>query len=280
MKSKTPILLLLFICFLQTNLVLAEDLDYQAILDLNGTKLKEQIIEKGNEFIKLSQIEASPILGSSLVSIKNEFPESIKLIFRYDEDRASLEFYLNAYENIDEVNLNQSIDYKVFVYNVYGQELGYLRNSISGQKIIKISPFLLVKNYNFKKPNIEELGPAAEIIFTEEELQSFSGVAAVPKPKVVDLNLKRAIKIANISDRVVHLDIIEPGAKAIGTGWTIRNDIYEPQLLNFETEPVKLSSSAELRLKPESMGLIVKKAGDLEIDELGNFTWLIKDLSE
>lgn len=55
---------------------------YQEILDLGKEELQEQSIHKGEEFIETINSQEAPAQGTRLVSIKNEFPETIKIIFQ------------------------------------------------------------------------------------------------------------------------------------------------------------------------------------------------------
>ena len=258
---------------------------YQEILDLGKEELQEQSIHKGEEFIETINSQEAPAQGTRLVSIKNEFPETIKIIFQTELNQNNQELYLNAYEDLDKLSLQKDTEYQVYVYNIHGQSLGQLRENVIDQTEIKISPFLIVKKYIFKPTQIKVIEEAELILTTEEEpakqeeLQPQTLVAEpVIKKAEQIIDAKRSIKIANISDREVHIDIIEPGNQSIGSGWTIHNDIYEPQFLNYGSKPIKLSSSAKLILKPQNMKQSIQNAEDLLVDERGNFIWLIKDL--
>lgn len=259
---------------------------YQEILDLNKEELQEQSILKGEEFIETIKSIEAQIQGTRFVSIKNEFPETIKIIFQAETLENKKELYLHAYEDLDKLSLGQNIEYQVHVYNIHGKSLGQLRENIIEQKEIKISPFLLVRQYVFKPIQIKVLEKAELILTTEEEPAKQEGLQpqtliAQPVIKQAEaiIDTKRSIKIANISDREVHIDIIEPGNQTIGSGWTIHNDIYEPQFLNYGSKPIKLSSSAKLILRPQNMKQSIQNAEDLLVDERGNFIWLIKDLT-
>lgn len=260
---------------------------YQEILELGKEELQEQSIHKGEEFIETINSQEAPAQGTRLVSIKNEFPETIKIIFQAElnQNKSNQELYLNAYEDLDKLSLQTDTEYQVYVYNIHGQSIGQLRENVIDQTEIKISPFLIVKKYIFKPTQIKVIGEAELILTTEEEpakqeeLQPQTLVAQpVIKQAEAIIDTKRSIKIANISDRKVHIDIIEPGNQTIGSGWTIHNDIYEPQFLNYGSKPIKLSSSAKLILKPQNMKQSIQNAEDLLVDERGNFIWLIKDL--
>ena len=149
-------LLIFLIAVIPSACFAAAENGYQAILDLDQTELKEQSIKKGEEFIQATKkTQEEEDLDYRFVSIRNEFHESIKLIFKDPEGQIIKELYLNAYENLDKLALAKDVDYKLHVINVYGQELGTLRGSILGKKKINISPFMLVKKYNFKQPKIE-----------------------------------------------------------------------------------------------------------------------------
>ncbi|MBT6842427.1 MAG: hypothetical protein HOA17_01350 [Candidatus Melainabacteria bacterium] len=263
------------------------ELDYQEILDLDQEELQEQSIQKGEEFIETIKSKEAPNQGTRFLSLRNEFPETIKIVFQTELSQNNKELYLHAYEDLDTLSLQKDTEYRVHVYNVHGQSLGQLRENVTEQNKIKISPFLLVKKYIFKPAQIKVIKEEAKLILTieespvakEEELKS-QAIIAEPVTEQAEPNLdeKRSIKIANISDRDVHIDIIEPDNQAIGSGWTIHNDIYEPQFLNYGSKPIKLSASAKLILKPKDMEETVQEAKDLIVDERGNFIWLIKDL--
>lgn len=127
----------------------------------------------------------------------------------------------------------------------------------------------------------KEITSASEIPETE-----------IPKPKEIEINNKkinnfikpnsqldikaRTIKVANISDSSVHIDMLDPEGKPIGGGWTIDNDIYVPQYLNLESKPVSIEPDVKLLINNiKSKEILTKFAKELNIDEKGNYVWFI-----
>jgi hypothetical protein len=256
---------------------------YQAILDLNQYELKEQSIIKGEEFIQANQENKEEDLDYRQIEIRNEFHESIKIILESPEGTAIKELYLNAYESLNKIAVPIDMDFKVHVINVYGQELGILRGSNLNNNKISISPFLLVKKYNFKQAKIKAMeDQKAELILKQEprkpELQAQKLQAAKLQEQQIETeSIDRSIKVANISSEKVHINIFESGKKSIGAGWTIKNDIYEAQFLEYKQEPIKISADAELILEVDRKEKQRKRAGDLALDPRGNYVWFISD---
>lgn len=246
------------------------------------------------------------------VNVKNEYPEGVKVVFQDLED--SIELYLNAYETINKVTLNKRANYKIKVFNVYNQYLGYINNQLNPSGQINISPFLLLQDFVDASPNVKAVAksePPTQVInqsktqstsssepsVTEDKKKS-SPTNSTPSPIInptagiiEEANLKdefsknktkaeqrskRNIKVANISSSSIHLDIAEPGEAAIGLGWTIPNDLYVPQLLNLKQEAIQITANADLLLtQMSSQDSMHKKASELNLDELGNYILLI-----
>ena len=97
------------------------------------------------------------------------------------------------------------------------------------------------------------------------------------KQTIYQANAKvRGIKVANISEEEIHIKLVDPLGQAIGGGWTISNDLYVPQFLNFKSEPIKIEADAKLLISnSKSKEIITKLAKDLNIDEKGNYVWFI-----
>jgi hypothetical protein len=89
-------------------------------------------------------------------------------------------------------------------------------------------------------------------------------------------NKTRNIKVANISDKTIRLKIEDREGNSIGGGWTVKNDIYVPQYLNFKSVPIEIKSDAKLIIENTDSDKVIKKlAKELNIDEKGNYVWFI-----
>lgn len=88
----------------------------------------------------------------------------------------------------------------------------------------------------------------------------------------------RKIKIANISNDDVVIEIENQASEKIGNGWMMTNDIYVPEFLDFNSEPVSLEPESVLIItSSKSKKVITKRASELNIDEKGNYVWFIND---
>lgn len=86
----------------------------------------------------------------------------------------------------------------------------------------------------------------------------------------------RSIKVANISDDEIRINLIDPMGNPIGGGWTISNDVYVPQFLNLKSEPVNIEPGVKLLINnSKSEEIITKYAKDLNVDEKGNYVWFV-----
>lgn len=230
-------------------------------------------IQKGLEFA----VENKPSTSNHIneVSVKNEYPESLKVVFEAIGEK--IEIYLNAYELMEKLSLNQNSEYKIKVYNIYNDYLGYIRSSsvLAGQ--LKISPFLLVADsVVVEQPIISPAKPESKPQSTSDQVSTTSSTAPPPS---VQLS-KRPLRIANISNSQIHIDITETNGHAMGEGWTVANDIYEPQFLNLQSQPIQVSDEAQLIVtKVNNQTTVQKKAKELNIDEKGNYVWLIDNIT-
>ncbi len=276
-----------------------QELDYNQVQTTEGTE-----IQKGLEFAVSKEL--SNTSNATEISVKNEYPESLKVVFEAIGE--NLEIYLNAYELLDKVALNKNSEYKIRVYNVYGDYLGYIRSPATLIGQLQISPFLLVRDSIIEAPtvkfvkedkpatiqsspetsptskpqeNLTEKQEATQPQITTDLLKSveLKDEFAAEKKSMIPLE-KRPIRVANISKAQVHIDIVEADNQAIGEGWTIANDIYEPQFLNLKSEPIQISAEADLQVTQAiSQTSIKRKAKELNIDEKGNYVWLIDNLT-
>lgn len=231
------------------------------------------------------------------VNIKNEYPEGVRVVFQDLND--SIELYLNAYETISKVTLNSQADYKIKVFNAYNQYLGYINNQGNASGQLNISPFLLLQELIESSPNIKiidkpetteqaktQTESTSEPSVTEDKKKSSSVIIEEANIKdefsknkiLAEQSLKHMIKVANISSSSVRLDIAEPGEPALGLGWTVPNDLYVPQVLNFQQRPIQISAKANLLLTQISTkDTMHKQANELDTDELGNYVLLISN---
>jgi hypothetical protein len=131
---------------------------------------------------------------------------------------------------------------------------------------------------NFK-PIIKSKNFQSELITEKQEEET--EIFRTSKEQISDIyyaenNKTRNIKVANISDKTIRLNIEDRNGNAIGGGWTIKNDIYVPQYLNFKSVPVEIKSDAKLIIQNSDQNTILKKlAKELNIDEKGNYVWFI-----
>lgn len=271
--------------------------------------------------------------GNNLYSLKNEYFESIKVIIESklatQEKPTELEIYLNGYEQVKDIAIPAGTKFKVKVYNLYDQYLGYIRiNEEKPESNIRVSPFLLVPA-DFDKKNkkivteIKELQKAVDkpllkdniadgngpiigkqdvgLIATSSSPKDSKPQTAAPEPIVKPVaheteevkvepieqvqepvdSKPRKIKIANISDSDIRISIQKPNGEQVGSGWTIGNDVYVPQYLNFQSEPINVEPLAKLIVSdPKTQKVFSKQARELNIDERGNYVWFIGSLSE
>ncbi len=257
-----------------------QELDYNQVKATEGAEM-----QKGLEFAVSKELANTN--NANEISIKNEYPESLKIVFEAIGE--SIEIYLNAYELLDKVALNKNSEYKIRVYNIYNDYLGYIRSpsALTGQ--LQISPFLLVRDSIIeaptvkfvKKENLTDNKPETPTPIVADVLESveLKDEFAAEKKSLIPVS-KRYLRIANISKAQVHIDIVEPGNQTLGDGWTITNDIYEPQFLNLQSKPIQISDEADLLVTQAiSNTTVKKKAKELNIDERGNFVWLIDNLA-
>ena len=140
----------------------------------------------------------------------------------------------------------------------------------------------------FRAP--EKIIPEDKNPKTTEKIPKLPELTETPSPKDITItttktitnsinssNAKvRGIKVANISDEEIHINLIDPLGNPIGGGWTISNDVYVPQFLNFQSEPVHIEPNVKLLINnSKSQEIITKFAKDLNIDEKGNYVWFV-----
>jgi hypothetical protein len=96
---------------------------------------------------------------------------------------------------------------------------------------------------------------------------------------VVDTKPKK-IKIANISDSEIHVIIKKPNGEVYGDSWTVANDIYVPQFLNLQSEPITIDSESTIIItNTKTSKTLIKKANELNIDERGNYVLTVDNFS-
>lgn len=271
-----------------------QGLEYNQVKATEGTE-----IQKGLEFAVSKELVDSNHAND--ISVKNEYPESLKVVFEAIGE--NIEIYLNAYEVLDKIALNKNSEYKIRVYNVYNDYLGYIRSPAVLVGQLKISPFLLVRDSNVEAPAIkfvkEDKPASTQNGSISKPLENLTEKKETPNPIITDVLesielkdefaaekkslipiSKRSIRVANISKAQIHIDIVDSGNEPVGDGWTISNDIYEPQFLNFQAKPIQISANADLLVTQIiSKAIVKKKAKELNIDERGNFVWLIDNLT-
>lgn len=99
-----------------------------------------------------------------------------------------------------------------------------------------------------------------------------SSISTDTKPK--------KIKIANISDSEIHIIIKKPSGEVYGDSWTVNNDIYVPQFLNLQSEPIVIDSESTIIVtNTKTSKTIIKKATELNIDERGNYVLFVESFS-
>jgi hypothetical protein len=87
----------------------------------------------------------------------------------------------------------------------------------------------------------------------------------------------KKIKIANISDSSINLIIKKSSGEIIGESWTVANDVYVPQFLNLQSEPIIIEPDSTIIItNTKSLKTLIKKASELNIDERGNYVWFIE----
>lgn len=117
--------------------------------------------------------------------------------------------------------------------------------------------------------------PVAEITNPNALTDPKSNLAQTP----VDTKPKK-IKIANISDSDIHVIIKKPSGEVYGESWTVANDVYVPQFLNLQAEPIIIDSDSTIIItNTKSSKTLIKKANELNIDERGNYVWFVEDFS-
>jgi hypothetical protein len=361
------------------------DIDEVSKEEVEEQKLQEQefqtinhtnIDNKTNEEESFDLINPKdPSTNIKKISVKNEFFESIKVVLEpisedMREDLIKKEFYLNAYENKDEVTVTRGVNYNVKVYNLYNEYLGEIyKPNIKSKNKLAISPFFLIREVKTKrdkpilanqparehnkdnenkdnentettkiqtkqtsqqtglesskgdednfKPITQSENFHSELITErhDEETEIFrttnkesknstrdsSGQVkqkpeTSPQPKEINLrsnkepvisqtvndiyyaenNKIRNIKVANISDKTIRLKLEDKDGTPIGGGWTIKNDLYVPQYLNFKSVPVEIKPDTRLIIDNSDTDTLIKKlAKELNIDEKGNYVWFI-----
>ncbi len=212
------------------------------------------------------------------ISVKNEFYKSIKLSLEYN-DKVD-EIYLNAYELLKDVIVPKNTKLNAKVYNIYGEFMGYIKQEDKKAKQLRISPFFLIESEPViaKEELKEKLDTKPEI---KPDLEAETKAEIKNPEPIISSSIARYIKIANIGEENIHINIFQPNGNPIGDGWTISNDIYVPQYLNFQAQPIDIDPESELEILNSSQKLIAKKkAKDLNIDQKGNYVWFINELPQ
>lgn len=139
-------------------------------------------------------------------------------------------------------------------------------------KSLKAPQPFIPEELKIKKPIIDSNGIEMDDDMSDEMLEMVS----------IDDKTARYIKVANIGEENIHIDIYLPDGSAIGKGWTVSNDIYVPQYLNFQAQPVDIDPESELQIfNTTSQKLITKKkAKELNVDQKGNYVWFINQINE
>jgi hypothetical protein len=129
-------------------------LQEQEFQTINHTKVKQEE-DLTDKFNLINPKDQSTNIKK--ISIKNEFFESLKIVLEPiseipREGLIKKEFYLNAYENKEDIVVTRGIDYNVKVYNLYNEYLGEIfRPNVKSKSKLAISPFFLIKELNIKR---------------------------------------------------------------------------------------------------------------------------------
>ncbi len=261
--------------------------------------------------LTLESTGTAPVVGPNqkLISVKNEFYESIKLVLEAaDAEIKSKEIYLNPYQIRNDITISKNISYKIKLYDIYDKYLGYLINTdTKSANLISISPFLLVQESTAKKPlpviitvkpdnsSKVEAAPTATVsaptttktvepneLKTTPTLSYVAATATTPVEKKETQSSPtsefKRIKISNISDADYHVDIHDNTGKSIGGGWEISNESYLPEFLDQEYNNIYVRADYQLVLtNKKDKEVTTKPIKELKVDEKGNYVWFIGD---
>ncbi len=259
--------------------------------------------------LTLENTGTAPTVGPNqkLVSIKNEFYESIKVVLEAaDAEIKNKEIYLNPYQVRNDVTISKNINYKIKLYDISDKYMGYIINTdTKSANLISISPFLLVQESNSKKPlpviitvkpdnssKLESTPIATVSTPTPKTIEpkefktnpNASYVAATATPVVEKQEAQTApsgfkrIKISNISDADYHVDIVDHSGKNVGSGWDISNEAYLPEFLDQEYNNIYVRADYQLVLtNKKDKEVTTKPIKELKVDEKGNYVWFIGD---
>ncbi len=191
--------------------------------------------------------------------IKNEYSEALKISIE-SANHANQEVFVGAYENLEIPLLNSKTQYKIKVFNLQNQYLGYLRNYKIDSLVI--SQFTLVQEY--KKENKIDIN----------ELKA--------KPKAQTINesnksnietLSRKIRVSNKSNTPIHLDIVDAQHQVIGEGWTVPNNFDSLEFLNYKSQAIEITAGSIIEIKVIGLDSppVIKAASELALDLEGNF---------
>ena len=169
------------------------------------------------------------------------------------------------------------------------------------QKETKVETITITKNTSFTKEKITTKKETSEEAKQETKLvrltempkpieakslkskdakKKIEDLKAEVKKKVIDEQVGNLFKIANISDYKIKVSIVKASGENIGTNWTIENDVYSPETLNFASKPVKLEPDTKVKIvyldsddkKQKEVEILAK---DIKKDHHNNYTYFV-----
>lgn len=271
----------------------------------------DDVVEENFQEKKLSKVETNK--KSKSYDMKNEFFESIKVIFSSDNDYKII--YMNPYEKLEAIALNSSEEYKIKVFDLNENYLGNLINTnLKKQKLLKISPFLLFPELSVKSANGETAReniihrtakPRKIEIDSSKRTIRAQELSEIIKPKSIQVDTSTRLdplepesfqeekkeietdqfKITNISNYDVKVTIKKASGESIGTYWIIDNDTYSPELLKFAAKAITLEKDTQITIQYLNQDESVKEeisfqAQDIQKDQQNNYTYFVEDLSQ
>jgi hypothetical protein len=308
--KKSHILSSIVLLLISANSCRAED-GFQEIQDTVEEVIEKHTLEK-QEFkpIIYTDIERESDTRKNLkkdsnskyrsISFKNEFFQSIKLSLTSKNDFKIV--YLNPYEKLDEVVINNNEDYKIQVFNLDEKYIGnMIKTDLRKKDLVRVSPFLIFPELaNDNKDNEIRVIEKSENSIEKIEIKPIKPESIEPKkiqivekinplkPEPITTETKREegnqFKIANISDFKVKVSIKKANGESIGTNWTIDNDVYSPEPLKFASQPVILEPDTNINIMYLDKDDNIKKelnlpANQIPKDPHNNYTYFIENIA-
>lgn len=246
----------------------------------------------------LSKVKNEYLVKDIDISIRNNYSTAILLKIFHNSVHLQ-DLYLTSYQESVLKKVPEGL-YSIEVFDTSGKRLGYLEEEYN-EKNHSSKPDISISRFSVKPSIDRDLRyPNPDEVSTNNIVKELR--KSIDKKEMEDIAKDifmgdREIKVANISDYIVHLSL-ERNGKAIAD-WTLNNDVYSPQTLETNGAAITISTNDVFALKAYSINdgvnevlecldktecetEAIKKENfnvkDLKLDDEKSYIWIIDEL--